>query len=309
MRRRNILRLGLGEAIGGALSPDDSTMAPARAQTVLGWNQLALQALRMQSGMPGTPSPAHTLAILHTCMYNAWAAYDDDARQTPPGVAVRLPRAERSAASKADAMSHAAYLALSALFPLQKPVFDACMARLGLDAARPPAQFSPAGIGLAQAIGMLDAYRRDGALRFATAAPAHAHALTIDPEPTAAGMLETQAAPLHWCRLAHDVSARNAYDDDRDVLLYFVLSNALADAELAGVDGGTAAAEVLRSFTGSDRSGATADGSGMEDPGGACFSSIAAQDGGARARVDMAEGRQVGARVFDKARRYWQGKL
>jgi hypothetical protein len=307
MRRRNILRLGSGEAIGGALAPDDSTMAPARAGTVLGWNQLALQALRMQPGMPGTPPAAHALAILHTCMYNAWAAYDDDARQTPHGVAVRLPRAERSAASKADAMSHAAYLALSALFPLQKPVFDDCMARLGLDAARPPAQFSPAGIGLAQAIGMLDAYRRDCALRFATAAPAHA--LTIDPEPAAAGMLETQAAPLRWCRLAHGVSARDAYDDDRDVLLYFVLSNALADAALADADGGAAAAEVLRSFTGSDRSGGSADGSAIADASGACFSSIAAQDARAHARVDMAEGRQIGARVFDKARRYWHGKL
>jgi hypothetical protein len=307
MRRRNFLRLGSGEAIGGALAPDASSMAPARAKTALGWNQLVLQALRTQSGMPGTPTATHALAILHTCMYNAWAAYDDDARQTPHGVAVRLPRAERSAASKAEAMSHAAYLALSALFPLQKPVFDGCMARLGLDAAIPPAQFSPAGIGLAQAIGMLDAYRRDGDLRFATAAPGRA--LTDGPEPAAAAMLETQAVPLRWCRLAHGVSARNAYDDDRDVLLYFVLSNALADAELAGADVGAAAAEVLRSFTGSDRSGGAADGSGMADTSGACFSGIAAQDARADAHTDMAEGRHVGARVFDKARRYWQGKL
>jgi hypothetical protein len=307
MRRRNFLRLGSGEAIGGALAPGASSMAPARAQTVLDWNQSVLQALRTQSGMPGTPPAAHALAILHTCMYNAWAAYDDDARQTPHGVAVRLPRAERSAASKADAMSHAAYLALSALFPLQKPAFDDCMARLGLDAARPPAQFSPAGIGLAQAIGMLDAYRRDGALRFGTASPGRA--LTDGPEPAAAAMLETQAVPLRWCRLAHGVSARDAHDDDRDVLLYFVLSNALADAELAGADVGTAAAEVLRSFTGSDRSDGAADGSGMADTSGACYSSIAAQDACARAHANMAEGRHVGARVFDKARRYWQGKL
>jgi hypothetical protein len=54
------------------------------------------------------------------------------------------------------------------------------------------------------------------------------------------------------------------------MLLYFVLANALADA-----------AEALRRFTG----GSLLDAAASET------------------------GRKVGARVFDKARRYWQGKL
>ena len=33
-------------------------------------------------------------------MYNAWAAYDDEARQTVHGVGIRLPRGERDAASQ-----------------------------------------------------------------------------------------------------------------------------------------------------------------------------------------------------------------
>jgi hypothetical protein len=270
---------------------------------VLAWHRLALQALQalgtpansVSASASGQPTAARALAILHTCMYNAWAAYDDDARQTVHGVAVRLPHAERSAASKASAMSHAAYLILGALFPFQKAVFDACMADLGLDPARPPGQFSPAGIGLTQAIGMLDASRKDGALPFAPAAPGQALM------PAGAG---AEAQALRWYRLAHDVSARDAYDDNRDVLLYFVLSNALADAELAGADAGTAAAEVLRSFTGSDRSGVVVGWDGADS-----FSAIAAQDGLAHTREGLSAGRQVGAQVFDKARRYWQGKL
>jgi hypothetical protein len=301
MRRRNFLRLGAGEAIGGALAPCTNTMAPARATSVLGWNRLALQALRAQSSpLP----PARVLAILHTCMYNAWAAYDDDARQTVHGVAVRLPRTERHAASKASAMNHAACLVLNTLCPSQA-AFDARMAALGLAPVQDAGQFSPAGIGRAQARSMLDAFYSDDVRPFAPTAPGWA---TVPAEDSFDSGLDSrsdaEALPLRWCRLAHGVSTRDAYDDDRDVLLYFVLSNALADAGLAGADGGAAAAEVLRSFTGSDRAGRAADGSGALG-----FSGIAAQDGRARGRAALAEGREVGAQVFDKARRYWQGKL
>ncbi|WP_413340923.1 hypothetical protein, partial [Massilia sp. CT11-108] len=71
MDRQNILEL---EANGAA-----TPLATVRA-----WNALAL-------GTIGTVAlahePAHALALVHTCMYNAWAAYDDNARQTAHGVA------------------------------------------------------------------------------------------------------------------------------------------------------------------------------------------------------------------------------
>jgi len=302
MRRRNFSRLDAGEAIGGALAPCANTMAPARIRTVLGWNRLALQALRVHSG---PPTAARALAILHTSMYNAWAAYDDDARQTAHGVAVRLPRVERSSASKASAMSHAACLMLGTLFPAQAAAFDAHMADLGLEPGGAAGQFSPAGIGRTQAAGMLEACREGEVRPFAPTAPGWA-AVPAEDSVDSDIDADAEAQPLRWCRLAHGVSTRDAYDDDRDVLLYFVLSNALADAELAGADGGAAAAEVLRSFTGSDRAGNAPDASGA-----AGFSAIAAQDGRTRARGRgaLAEGREVGAQVFDKARRHWQGKL
>ena len=281
MRRQNFLRLGSDETIGGVLA-QASLPPPSTAGTVRGWNTLALHAVR--EAQADLPAAARALAILHTCMYNAWAAYDEDARQTVHGRAVRLPRAERSAASKAGAMSHAAWFVLCEQFLAQRAGFDARMAGLGLDLARLDGQFSPAGIGRSQAGAMLDVRRREdadapdepaAALPFAPLPPDRAQ--PASPAATHAGELD------RWCRLAHQLSEREGYDDDREVLLYFVLANALADAALAAADAGVvgaAAAVALRSFTGS-----------------------------AQADAESELGREIGARVFEKARRYWQGKL
>jgi len=284
MRQRNFLILGSGEAIGSALAACGADPIAAQpppgtdggAGVVRGWNALALRAIR--DTRPGLDMAARALAALHTSMYNAWAAYDEDARQTMHGRAVRLPRAERGAASKAGAMSHAAYLVLCQRFASQQAGFDARMAALGLAPARLDDQFTPAGIGRTQAAAMLEAWRRDGA-EPADAAPRIAEDRAIEPGAEAAE---------DWCRLARQVSEREGYGDDRDVLLYFVLANALADAARVGGRGAVdaAAAGVLRSFTG------------------AAEWRIAA--GGAE---DVELGRKAGALAFERARRCWRGKL
>jgi len=107
------------------------------------WNALALRTI---GSAPSNHASARALALVHTCMYNAWAAYDGNARQTGHGVAVRLPRAARDAASQAAAMGHAARAVLAGL--------DAAP---GLDAG----PFTPEGIGRAQAAAMLDVRHRD----------------------------------------------------------------------------------------------------------------------------------------------------
>jgi hypothetical protein len=268
----------------------DTDGSEPTAGTVRGWHALALRTIGARHG-------AHGLALLHGAIYNAWAAYDGAARQTAHGVAVRLPCAERDAASKAAALSHAAHAVLVGLRPHARRDADARMAGLGLDPAAAAAQFSPAGIGQAQAAAALDA--RDW--------PPFA------PLPTGAGELRT-AAPQpavairtlhHWHRLARRVALRDGYDDDRDVLLFFVLAHGLADAARAAPDDPSVlagcAAEILRRFTGSDRLGAGARWSTFTQAAGSQMTN---------ARDDaQAFGRQVGARVFDKARRYWQGKL
>jgi hypothetical protein len=303
MRRRNFLKLGPG-AIGGALAAcaaEDGALAAGAAEplalsrTVSGWNDVALQAIH--AARPGPLAAAHALVVLHTSMYNAWAAYDDDARQTAHGVAVRLPRAERSAASKVCAMSHAACLALGHHFPAQRAAFDARMVVLGLDPAAVSGQFTPAGIGRSQAASMLDSWRA-----------------IETPEPAA------DDTPDPWWRLAHQVSKRGLHGDDDDVRLFFVLANALFEAAGAARDpvqaqlpgpavAGAAAAEVLRRFTGSDRLGT----------GSATFSQAALREGMHGAEhvatevtteaAALALGREVGGRVFGRASRYWQGKF
>lgn len=270
MRRENFLKL-------------DTGAAPGMAGTVLAWNRLALQAAR--TAQPGPASAARALAVLHTCIYNAWAAYDDTARQTVHGAAVRLPLAERSAASKASAIGHAAGRILAGLFPAQRAAFEAQMAALGLDPAAGGGPLSPAGIGRSQAAAMWACCRgggldRPGSLIGSGAAdppsadrPAHRPPV-VEP------------APGRWFLPAHLLSEHDGYSDDQDVRLMFALANALADAATVAVPGaaGAAAAEVIRRFTGDARYGA---------PGSA----------------GQELGRQAGARAFDGARRYWDGKL
>jgi hypothetical protein len=267
MRRENFLEV---DVAAGAPVVAVASSAAGVAGIVRGWNRLALQAIRC--AQPGPLAAARTLAILHTCMYNAWAAYDDRARQTAHGVAVRLPHAERGTASKASAMSHAARCALMGRFPGQQAVFDAWMGQLGLDPAAPGAPLSPAGIGRTQAASLLDFWRRDAA-RSAAASTT---------------MPAAEPAPGRWCLAAHRLSDRDAHGDDQDVRLFFALANALADAAIAGWGAafgsvGAAAGEVIRRFSGDAPIMAGSAGQEM--------------------------GRQVGGRAFEEARRHWEGKL
>src|SRR3569833_1351517 len=89
---------------------------PAHADSVVvTWDNAALQAVR--DIKPGPPHVARILAIVHTCMYDAWAAYDDKAVGTRLYKYLRRPTAEHTDANKQKAISYAAYRALVDLFP------------------------------------------------------------------------------------------------------------------------------------------------------------------------------------------------
>jgi hypothetical protein len=177
MKRRSFLRLGTGAAVGGALAacgggsdPVGATPVP-QYKAVVAWNQAALLAVR--NVKPGPPMVARSLGVVHTCMYNAWAAYDADAVPTPHGPFVRRPVSERTPANKARAISYAAYTSLVDQFPTQKAAFDALMVSLGYDPAlanKDPA--TPAGIGTVAAAGMLEFCHKDGANQLGDLAPA-----------------------------------------------------------------------------------------------------------------------------------------
>src|SRR5215510_12790488 len=106
--------------LGGGRQP-----ALAQDNAVLRWDQAALQAVR-DTGT-GPTIAARAFAITHTCIYDAWAAYDPVAVGTRLGGTLRRPAAEHILANKEEAISFAAYRALTDLFPTQQTIFDELM--------------------------------------------------------------------------------------------------------------------------------------------------------------------------------------
>lgn len=116
---------------------------------VIQWNQAVLQGVR--DAKPGPPMVARALAIVHTCIYDAWAAYDERALGTQFGGRLRQRRGERTLANRQKAISFAAYRAAVDLFPGDKTtVFDPLMAKLGYDP-----NDTAAGLGTASHVGNL----------------------------------------------------------------------------------------------------------------------------------------------------------
>src|SRR5438046_5214735 len=75
---------------------------PAMADSVVtAWDNAALQAIR--DIKPGPPMVARDLAILHTCIYDAWSAYDPIAVGTRFGGELRRPSDEQTPANKTQA--------------------------------------------------------------------------------------------------------------------------------------------------------------------------------------------------------------
>lgn len=123
-----------------------ATTVPAGENVILRWNSTLLDAAK--SGKSGPPMVARAVGVLHTCTYDAWAAYDPVAIGTRLGNSLRTPAPEWTVANKSEAISYAAYLAATDLYPASKPAFDALMARLGYDPTKRLADNdTPANIG------------------------------------------------------------------------------------------------------------------------------------------------------------------
>ena len=151
-------RLVLSAAVAAAVF----VSAPVAAATIVTeWNGQALQAIRTTH--PGPPIVARALAIVHTCTYDAWAAYDAKAEGTQLGKTLRRPAAERTNANKTEAISYAAYRALVDLFPSEKIHFDAFLTAKGFSPANASTNTStPAGIGNVACKAVLDFRHTDG---------------------------------------------------------------------------------------------------------------------------------------------------
>jgi hypothetical protein len=98
------------------------------------WNNAMLQGIR--DAKLGAPVVARALAIVHTCMYDAWAAYDDRAIGTQLHTALRRTASERTVANKERAINYAAYRALVDVLPVDaNSIYTPLMKRLGYDPA------------------------------------------------------------------------------------------------------------------------------------------------------------------------------
>ncbi|HLI71512.1 MAG TPA: vanadium-dependent haloperoxidase [Ktedonobacteraceae bacterium] len=159
IRRRQFLIAGAGAAATAALfgaglwaeerltsGGRGSSSQPVSDQLVVQWNEAALQAIR--DLQPAMPIAARALAIVHTCMFDAWAAYDPVALGTRLGAQLRRPATEHTQANKAQAISYAAYRALLALFPTEHARFRQIMLNLGYNPSDSSTKRStPTGIG------------------------------------------------------------------------------------------------------------------------------------------------------------------
>jgi hypothetical protein len=145
----------------GPLYPLDAYGPRPDDNVVLRWDEQTLAAIRALK--TGPTINARALAVVHTAIYDAWAAYDATAVGTRLGGSLRRPAAERTLAYKSMAISYAAYRALLNLFPAKAGDFTAFMTAIGYDpndTTTDPA--SPAGVGNQAAAAVL-AYRANDA--------------------------------------------------------------------------------------------------------------------------------------------------
>jgi hypothetical protein len=171
--RRELIGLGLkAGAVGSSLLLPDFIRSAAfavpgaakkdRESVVIKWNDAFLQAVR--ESKLGPPMVARALAVCHTCVFDAWTAYDRMAVGTRLGGALRRPPNERTLANKSKAISFAGYRGGVDLFPGSKTtVFDPLMAQLGYD----PSDLStdvttPSGIGNVASSAVLEFRHHDG---------------------------------------------------------------------------------------------------------------------------------------------------
>ena len=126
-----LLAAAMLPATAGAHADEGLARAAAGDTINVEWNAVMLQAIR--DTKPGPPMTARAIAVVHTCIYDAWAAYDANASGTQFGGNLRQPAGARTAANKRQAISYAAYMALSDIYPSQQAKFKAKLAALGYD--------------------------------------------------------------------------------------------------------------------------------------------------------------------------------
>jgi hypothetical protein len=138
-----------------------SATAATGDSVVLTWNQQILDTIR--EGRVGPTIAARALAVVHTAIYDAWAAYDPVAVGTRLGGSLRQPAAEFTLDNKNKAISFAAYAALADLFPARRTTYAQQMTGFGYDVTDGADTSTAARVGIEAAQTVLEFRHRDGA--------------------------------------------------------------------------------------------------------------------------------------------------
>ncbi|MFB7666565.1 vanadium-dependent haloperoxidase [Kitasatospora sp. NPDC056138] len=181
--------------------------ADADPSVVVRWNQATMDAILAKYHATGAvfgPATinARSLAVVHNCIYDAWACYDRVAVGTRFGGDLRRPRSERTPANKNEAISYAAHRALCDLYPDQTPAADSMLRSLGYDPARTGGpSTSPAEIGRRTAQAVLDFRHQDGANQLNAYADTTGYQPLNQPQDVTAFDPGLITSPAHWTPL------------------------------------------------------------------------------------------------------------
>jgi hypothetical protein len=161
-----------GAAAGGAWPIDTYGTPRTTDNVVLKWNEQLLSTIRAYPPQTGPTITARALGVLHTAIYDAWAAYDPVAKGTRPDGPPQ--QGSATPAAKDEAISYAAYRVLADLFPPDKfpssapknystPDILLRAINAGYDPANTTLDPStPAGVGNLAAKAVLDFRHADG---------------------------------------------------------------------------------------------------------------------------------------------------
>ncbi len=143
----------------------------AQPNGAIQWNSAALESIH--DAKFGAPMVSRALAIVDTCMYDAWAAYDERAVGTQLAGALRRTASERTEANREEAISYAAYRALTDLLPAEtESLYKPLMKQLGYDANNTSTDIeTPAGIGNVACGAVLEFRHHDKANQLGDLAP------------------------------------------------------------------------------------------------------------------------------------------
>ncbi|HEV2928292.1 MAG TPA: hypothetical protein VGW74_06340, partial [Propionibacteriaceae bacterium] len=137
-------------------------LAPSKGDNVvLRWNEELLQSIRANPAGTGPTVTARALGVVHTSMFDAWAAYDTRAIGTRYGNKLRRPPQEHTLENKNKAVSFAAYATLVDLFPARADDFALQMKELGYSVDGSDTS-TPAKIGTTAAQAVIAFRHKDG---------------------------------------------------------------------------------------------------------------------------------------------------